>query len=80
MMETHVDPLEVAWFIWIKIAVGTLVLILAIVALLALRRRPMDETPRFLWAMVITLAPVLGPIVFYIVRPEDLSPEQRRAI
>jgi len=77
-MEAHSCAFDIAWFVWIRVGVLVLVLILAIVALLSLRRRPMDEIPRFLWALLIVLAPVIGPIVFFIVRPGDLSEEQRK--
>jgi hypothetical protein len=53
---------------------------LGIVALLALRRRPLDAIPRFLWALLIILAPILGPVVFFIVRPENLDAEQRKTV
>ena len=80
MMETYGCPFDVAWFIWIKAGVMLCVLVLAIVALLALRRRPLAETPRFLWALLILLAPILGPVVFFIVRPENLDEEQRKTV
>jgi len=80
MMETHAAPFSVAWLIWIQAAVVLTVLILAIVALLALRRRPMDEIPRFLWALLISLAPVIGPVVFFVVRPGSLDDDTRRRI
>lgn len=57
-----------------------LTLILAIVALLALRRRPMDEISRFLWTFFIALIPILGPVLFFIVHPENLSAEQREIV
>ena len=80
MMETYGCPFDVAWFIWIKAVVMLCVLVLAIVALLALRRRPLDEIPRFLWVLLIILAPILGPVVFFIVRPENLDAEQRKTV
>ncbi len=79
-MGSHGCPFDVAWFAWIKLAVLALVLVLAIVALLSLRRRPLDELPRFLWALLIVLMPVVGPVVYFIVRPENLPPEQRKTI
>jgi len=39
----------------------TLILILSLVALLSLRRRPIDEIPRLLWALVIVLMPSSVP-------------------
>ena len=73
-------PFDIAWFAWIRAAIFGLVFILAIIALLSLRRRPMDEIPRFLWAILIVLMPLLGPVVFFIVQPESVSPEQRKAM
>ena len=80
MMETYGVPFCIPWHIWIQGAVVLTVLILAIVALLALRRRPMDESPRFLWALLISLAPVIGPVVFFLVRPGSLDDEARQRI
>ena len=79
-METYSVPFCIPWFIWIQAAVVLTVLIFGIVALLTLRRRPLDEIPRFLWALLIILAPVLGPVVFFIVRPETLTAEQRKTV
>ena len=73
-------PFDISWFFWIKTAAIALVLVLGIVALLSLRRRPLDEIPRLLWALLILLAPVLGPLVFFIVHPENLTPEQRKTM
>jgi hypothetical protein len=65
---------------WLRMAVSAVVLVFAIVALLALRRRPMDEISRFLWSVLIVFAPVVGPAVFFIVRPETVAPETRKTI
>ena len=80
IMITRGGPFDVAWQAWGVLVVLLLVMVLAVVALLALRRRPLDEIPRFLWALLIVVAPVLGPIVFFIVRPGNLPPEQRKSI
>ncbi len=80
MTESYGCPFDVAWFIWIQAGVMLCILVFAIVALLALRRRPLDETPRFLWALLIILAPILGPVVFFIVRPENLDAVQRKTV
>lgn len=79
-MEIPAAPFEVSWLIWIQVTVVLTVLILAIVALLALRRRPMDDIPRFLWALFISLAPLIGPVVFFVVHPGSLDDNTRRRI
>ncbi|MCC5850885.1 MAG: PLDc N-terminal domain-containing protein [Verrucomicrobia bacterium] len=56
------------------------VVLFTVVALLTLRRRPMDEIPRFLWTLLIVLLPVAGAIIFCIVHPENLSDEERKFI
>jgi hypothetical protein len=76
MMDAHGCPVDIAWFAWIK---GT-IFVLTIIALLSLRRHPMDESPRFLWAVLIFLMPILGSVVFFIVRPESVPPEQRKTM
>lgn len=78
MMDTLGTQFHVSWLVWINLAVLAFVLVLALVALLALRRRPMDEISRFLWALLIVFVPILGPVVFFIVRPESLDAERRR--
>ena len=80
MTEVHGAPFEVAWLVWGRVAIVMVVLCLAIVALLALRRRPMDEISRFLWSIFIVFAPVLGSVVFFIVRPGTLDSEARKTI
>lgn len=44
-------------------------IVIAILALLSLRRRPIDELPRVFWAALILLIPIAGPIAFFIVSP-----------
>jgi hypothetical protein len=66
--------------VWIRIAVAAVVMVFAIAALLTLRRRPIDEISRFLWSVFIVFAPVVGPAVFFIVRPETVEPETRKTI
>lgn len=44
---------------------------LAIAALFGLRKSRLPETARALWALLITVLPVLGPLAFWIVRPND---------
>jgi hypothetical protein len=80
MTETYSTPFCIPWLIWIQAAVVLAVLVLAIAALLALRRCPMDEVARFLWALLIALAPVIGPVVFFIVRPGSFDDNTRQRI
>lgn len=44
---------------------------LAIAALFGLRKSRISETARALWALLIAILPVLGPLAFWIVRPND---------
>jgi hypothetical protein len=46
-------------------------LILAILALLQLRRQALPEVARAIWAAVILLVPIAGAVAFWIVRPGD---------
>jgi len=80
MNETYSAPFNISRFIWIQGAVVFAVLVIAIVALLALRRRPMNETARFLWALLIAFAPVIGPVVFFVVHPGSLDDGTRQRI
>jgi len=42
---------------------------LAVVALVHLRHRRLDETVRILWVIVILLLPVVGALAFFVVDP-----------
>lgn len=44
--------------------------LLSLVALYALRRRHLIGTNQTLWALLIVVIPVLGALVFFIVKPE----------
>lgn len=44
-------------------------IILMILGLLDLHRRSMDEIAKVLWAWIVVLVPVLGPIAVFLVRP-----------
>jgi hypothetical protein len=44
-------------------------IILMIIGLLMLRSRTMDEIARALWAWVVVLVPVLGPVAVFLVNP-----------
>ncbi len=43
--------------------------VLAIVALVRLRRCRMDQAARALWALVVLLVPILGAVAFLVVEP-----------
>ncbi len=45
--------------------------ILSLVALFALRHRPVTGVSQALWALLIIVIPVLGPLAFFIVAPKD---------
>jgi hypothetical protein len=44
-------------------------LVLAILALIRLRRCQLDETARVLWVIIIVLVPFMGALAFFIARP-----------
>jgi|GEM_PF-2330708 hypothetical protein len=44
-------------------------IILMVIGLLMLRSRTMDEIARALWAWVVVLVPVLGPVAVFLVNP-----------
>lgn len=44
-------------------------LVIAILALIRLRHRRMDERSRTLWVILILLVPLLGGLAFFLVRP-----------
>ncbi len=45
--------------------------VLSLVALFALRNRPLGSIAQALWALTIIAIPVLGPLAFFIVMPKD---------
>ncbi len=45
--------------------------ILSLVALFALRTRPVTGIAQALWALLIIVVPVFGPLAFFIVQPRD---------
>lgn len=45
--------------------------ILSLVALFALRSRPLTGVAQAIWALLIIVIPVLGPLAFFIVAPRD---------
>ena len=61
---------------WLNIGVGELLLlglwpILTLIALFALRQRPLTGIAQAVWALLIIVVPVLGPLAFFIVQPMD---------
>jgi uncharacterized membrane protein len=44
---------------------------LAILTLLALRRRSLAESVRVMWALIIVVVPLLGALAFWIVNPKE---------
>ncbi|HEU5010899.1 MAG TPA: PLDc N-terminal domain-containing protein [Roseiflexaceae bacterium] len=52
------------------------IIILALIALRQLRQRQMPETARVLWVALIILAPLLGPLAFWLIRPGQPAPDQ----
>lgn len=56
-------------FLLIAATMGVAAVVLAVAALLRLRRARVDEVARALWAAFVVLVPVFGPIAFLIVKP-----------
>lgn len=53
-------------------------IVLAIVALIRLRHRQLDQIVRVLWVIVVLLVPVMGALAFFIVEPgKSQSGEER---
>lgn len=44
---------------------------LSIVAVFGLRKKPMSETARVLWTLVILAIPIMGAVSFWIINPSD---------
>jgi uncharacterized membrane protein len=53
-------------------------LVLAILALVGLRRCQLDETARVLWVIVVLLVPFVGALAFFIVHPGTPKPSRGR--
>lgn len=45
--------------------------VLTLVALFALRQRPLTGIAQAIWAFLIIVVPILGPLAFFIVQPRD---------
>jgi hypothetical protein len=48
-------------------------IVLAVLALVQLRRLDLNETARAIWAALVVVVPILGAIAFWIVRPGQES-------
>jgi len=44
---------------------------LSLIALIALRRRPLSGIAQAVWAFLIIAFPILGPLAFFIVQPSE---------
>jgi uncharacterized membrane-anchored protein len=53
-------------------------LVLAILALVGLRRCQLDETARVLWVIVVVLVPFVGALAFFMIRPGTPEPSKGR--
>jgi hypothetical protein len=80
MTESYGCPFDITWHIWGLIVLAISVTFFTVVALLSLRRRPLGETPRFLWTILILLWPILGPLAYVLVHPGTLEDKHRRMV
>ena len=46
-------------------------LILVVIALLDLKKRPVTRGPRWLWVVIILFVNLIGPILYFVVGKED---------
>jgi hypothetical protein len=53
-------------------------LVLAILALIRLRRCQLDDIARVLWVIVVVLVPFMGALAFFIVRPGNPRSSKRQ--
>jgi hypothetical protein len=54
-----------------------LVILPALIALWQLRHHQMPETARVVWAALIILVPLLGPIAFWLTRPGQVQADEQ---
>jgi phospholipase D-like protein len=57
------------FFFWCILPIAWIVL--SIYTLLAVKRVPLNETARALWALLIVLVPILGAVAYWLVRPDE---------
>lgn len=51
------------------IIIPALWIVLSLLALSALRKRQLEDTPKAIWSLTIALVPILGAVAFWMVRP-----------
>ncbi len=54
------------------------IVVLPISGLISLRKRNMSARSKGLWALIIILFPIVGPISYFIVRPNDAKENDNR--
>lgn len=61
------------FWLWGLFNIGLLLswLILSIVALFNLRKRPLSASAKALWTLVVLVIPILGAVALFIVNPID---------
>jgi len=47
-------------------------IVIAIIAVISLRKKKLHATPKALWTLIILCVPILGAIAFLIIQPEDV--------
>ena len=45
-------------------------IVLALIALIKLSGKELPATPKAIWVLIILCVPILGPIAFFIIKPE----------
>jgi hypothetical protein len=60
-------------FVLLNMALVAAWIVLAVLALVQLRRINLNETTRAIWAALVVVVPILGAIAFWIVRPGQES-------
>jgi membrane protease YdiL (CAAX protease family) len=60
-------------FVLLNMALVAAWIVLAVLALVQLRRMNLNETTRAIWAALVVVVPILGAIAFWIVRPGQES-------
>jgi len=66
------DRLGINWaYLILQLLILGAWLILALAALVRLRRAPLHGTSQAIWAALILVIPIMGALAFFIVRPGD---------
>jgi len=65
------SPWMVYAYAWMPMGILYLLfyLIFVVPPLFLLRQRPLEETPRAIWALAIISAPIIGAVAFVILQP-----------